>query len=286
MDIRHGRWIVGAAAAAVSAVVAITVIGQPAADGPRTVDGKPALDGIWQVRNTAWADVEGHVAMLGDGNSVRTGIMAGLSVVEGGEIPYLPEGLATRKKNQATATKSDPVSSCFLPGTPRVMYLPFPFQIFHTPKYVTVLSEYARAVRIIHTDGSRHLEEIESWMGDSRGRWEGDVLVVDVRNLNDQTWFDMAGNHHSAELRLTERFRLADADTLMYEVTVEDPKVYSRQWKMRMPIYRHKPAERDRLLEYECGALQAEAAGIFMGPPTNPLLRRPGSEKPAPTRRR
>jgi hypothetical protein len=241
---------------------------------PRTPDGKPDLQGIWQVRNTAWANILDHGATLGDANSARTGIMGGLSVVEGGEIPYLPAALKKMQENRANAATLDPVSKCYMPGTPRVMYLPFPFQIFQTPKYIAITSEYSHTYRVIYTDGSKHIEGIEFWMGDSRGRWEGDTLVVDVRNFNDRTWFDMAGNHHSEALRLVERFTRTDADTLMYEVTVEDPKTFSRPWKMSMPIYRHKPAERDRLLEYECAVLLEEAAGTFIDLPEDPGVRR------------
>lgn len=240
----------------------------------RAADGKPDLSGIWQVRNTAWGDLEDHPARLGDGNSARTFVPAGLSVVEGGTIPYTAAGLAKKKENMAKQAELDPMARCYMPGPMRLMYLPLPFQIVHTPKYVGIVSEYSHSWRIIYTDGSTHLEGIEFWMGDSRGRWDGDALVVDVRNLNDKTWFDMAGNHHSAEVHITERLTRASADVLRYEATVEDPKVFTRPWKVSMPIYRVAPAERDRILEYECAVLQEEAAGTFVDLPEDPSVTR------------
>ena len=112
-----------------------------------------------------------------------------------------------------------------------------------------------------HTNGSKPTQGIEFWMGDSRGRWEGDVLVVEVTNHNDKTWFDMAGNFHSEALKVTERYSMIDADTIRYEATLEDPKVFTRPWKISMPIYRVK--DMHRLLEYQCVAEQEEADGTF-----------------------
>jgi hypothetical protein len=96
-------------------------------------------------------------------------------------------------------------------------------------------------------------------MGDSRGHWEGDTLVVLVTNHNDRTWFDMAGNFHSEALKVEERYTLLDADTLNYQATIDDPKVFTRPWKITMPFYRVKGME--RLLEYQCQAEKEEANG-------------------------
>jgi hypothetical protein len=259
------------------AVVTIPAAAQAPAGGQgvaRTADGKPDLSGIWQVRNTAWGDLEDHPARLGDGNSARTFVPAGLSVVEGGTIPYNAAGLAKKKENMAKQADLDPLGKCYMPGPMRLMYLQLPFQIFQTPKYIAVVSEYSHSWRVIYTDGSTHLEGIEFWMGDSRARWEGDTLVVDVRNLNDKTWFDMAGNHHSADVHITERITRMNANVLQYEATVEDPKVFTRPWKVSMPIYRVQPTERDRILEYECAVLQEEAAGTFVDLPEDPSVQR------------
>src|ERR1051325_8922788 len=120
------------------------------------------------------------------------------------------------------------------------------------PEQITMLFEYVHATRFIYTNGSKHPEgHIDWWMGDSRGRWEGDTLVVDVVDFNEDTWFDRAGNFHSDELHVVERFTPLDADHLTYEATIEDPKVFTRPWRMSMILYRHK--ERNaQLLEYDC----------------------------------
>jgi hypothetical protein len=211
--------------------------------GPRTSDGKPDLNGVWQVFNSAHWDLEAH--------SAEQGVPAGQGVVEGGSIPYKPEALAKRKQNYAARATADPLSKCYLPGVPRVTYVPLPFEIVQTPKYVTIVYEFAHARRLIYTDGSPHVEALEFWMGDSRGRWEGDTLVVDTNSFNDKTWFDKAGNYHSEDMHVVERYTPMSPHHINYEVTVEDPKVFSRPWKMNMVIYRR--LERNvQLLDYDC----------------------------------
>jgi hypothetical protein len=229
--------------------------GQPraAAGLPRTADGKPNLQGIWQVRNRAAYGLEDHVA--------RLGLLPGRSVVEGGTIPYLPAAAARRAQNFANRATADPLNNCYFPGVPRIMYMEYPFQIFQTPGLIAMTFEWSQVYRMIHTDGTKPPDGIDFWMGDSRGRWDGDTLVVDVTNHNDKTWFDMAGNFHSDALHLVERYTLADADTLRYEVTVEDPKTFTRPWKISMPFYRHK--DMDRIYEYQCQAEVEEANGAF-----------------------
>ena len=136
--------------------------------------------------------------------------------------------------------------------------MPFPFQIVQMPEVTTILYEYLHAVRHIHTNGTPHPRgPIEWWMGDSRGRWEGDTLVVDVVHFNEDTWFDRTGNFHSDALHVVERYTLADADHINYEVTIEDPKVFTRPWKMRMLLYRRKEPN-FQLLDYDCYAFQWE----------------------------
>jgi hypothetical protein len=213
---------------------------------PRTADGKPNLSGIWQAVNAAAWDIQGHAA--------QKDVPAGLGVVEGNEIPYQPWAAEKKKQNFANRATADPETRCFLPGVPRVMYMPFPFQIFQTPTYLAFVHEYVHAVRHIYVNGTAHPRgPIEWWMGDSRGRWEGDTLVVDVVHFTDQTWFDRAGNFHSEALHLIERYTLIGPDHINYEVTVEDPKVFTRPWTMRMILYRRKEPNA-QLLEYECYA--------------------------------
>jgi hypothetical protein len=204
---------------------------------PRTPDGKPNLQGIWQVRNRAAYNLEDHAA--------RHGMPAGRSVVEGGEIPYQPWAAARRVENYVNRKTADPLSKCYMPGVPRIMYMEFPFQIFQTRDHVAMTFEWSQVHRLVYLGGTppKH-PGIDSWMGDSRGRWEGDTLVVEVKGMNDRTWFDMAGNFHSEAVTLVERYTLRDADTILYEVTVEDPKVFTRPWKISMPLHRHKDMDR------------------------------------------
>lgn len=211
--------------------------------GARTVDGKPDLNGIWQVLNSAHWNLEPH--------SPDDGVPGGQGVVEGGTIPYKPEALAKRQENYEKRATADPMSHCYLPGVPRITYVPLPFEIVQTPKYVVFAYEYAHARRIAYTDGSPHVEALEFWMGDSRGRWEGDTLVIDTNNFNDKTWFDKAGNYHSEALHVVERYTPRDPDHIWYEATIEDPKVFTRPWKMSMMLYRRlEPGL--QLLDYDC----------------------------------
>ena len=220
---------------------------------PRTSDGKPNLQGIWQVRNTAAYGLEDHVA--------RDGMPAGRSVVEGGTIPYQPAAAARRLDNAANQRASDPLENCYMPGVPRIMYLPFPFHIYQTPEHIAITFEWSQVHRTIYMNGAAPPEGIDFWMGDSRGRWEGDTLVVDVTHHNDRTWLDTTGTFHSDALHVIERYTMTDADTIQYEATIEDPNVFSRPWKISMPLYRHK--DRDRILEYQCQAELEEANGAF-----------------------
>ncbi len=130
--------------------------------------------------------------------------------------------------------------------------MPFPFEIVQTPQKIAISYEFAHALRTVTMDGSSHPEGLpDTWMGDSRGRWEGKTLVVDVKNFNDDTWFDRAGNFHSDALHVVERYTLTDPDHIAYEATIEDPKVFTRPWKMSMPLYR-RVDKNVKLLEYEC----------------------------------
>lgn len=215
----------------------------PGYKGPRTTDGKPNLNGIWQVLGTAHWDLEPHTA--------EPGVPAGMGVVEGGAIPYTPAAAVQKRKNYEARATADPLTKCYLPGVPRITYIPFPFQIVQTPKYVSMLYEYSTVTRIIYTDGSPHPPPLDLWMGDSRGRWDGDTLVVDVTQFNDLTWFDMAGNFHSDALHVVERYTPIDPNHINYEVTIEDPKVFTRPWKMNMLLYRR--LERNlQILDYVC----------------------------------
>ena len=221
---------------------------------PRMADGKPDLQGVWQVLNTAAWDIQDHAA--------RLGMPAGQGIVDGNEIPYQPAALAKKRANFENRATADPETKGYLPGVPRIMFMPFPFQIFQTADQIVMVFEYDRGVRNIYTNGTPHPRgPLNWWMGDSRGRWEVNTLVVDVVYFTDQTWFDRAGNFHSDALHLVERFTPAGPDHINYEVTVEDPNVFTRPWTMRTVLYRRKEPN-VRVLEYDPGRLmdQAQAA--------------------------
>ena len=240
--------------AAICTLTPMPSVGQTAAATPytplRTADGHPNLQGIWQVVNTAAWDLEAHQASLG--------VPAGHSVVEGGAIPYQPSALAKKKDNFEQRATLDPETRCYLPGVPRITYMPYPFQIIQQADKVSIAYEYLRAIRYIYMSGNPHPPgPIDWWMGDSRGRWEGNTLVVDVIHFNDQTWFDRAGNFHSDALHVIERYTPTGPDHLRYEATIEDPNVFSRPWKISMPLYRRQEANSE-LLEYQCPAYLLE----------------------------
>lgn len=212
-------------------------------DGPRTDEGHPDLSGIWQTLNAASWNLEAHNA--------EDGVPAGLSVVTGGTIPYKSSALPKRQENYDNRATADPVRQCFLPGVPRIMYMPFPFQIIQTPDHMVMTFEFAHAVRIIYTDGSDHPLPNDFWMGDSRGRWEGDTLVVDTSYFNDQTWFDASGNHHSSQLHVVERLTPTSENHINYEAMIEDPEVFTEPWTIEMPLYR-RLEENLQILDYDC----------------------------------
>jgi hypothetical protein len=265
--------ITAAAAAAVIAVVLVAAMplsGQaPAAAyrAPRTPDGHPDLNGIWQAMNEANYDVQTHMAR--PAMQLRAGpygpvpaapvlafgavgsVPPGIGVVEGdGELPYLPAALAKKKENQANWVTSDPEVKCYLPGVPRANYMPFPFQIFQSPKAIFIAYEYAGAVRNVYLKDPGPAP-VDSWMGQSVAKWEGETLVIDVTGFNDQSWFDRAGNHHSDKLHVVERYMRTSPDVITYEATIDDPKTFSKPWKMSMPLYRRQE-KNAQLMDFKC----------------------------------
>ena len=219
------------------------------------IAGHPNLNGIWQANNTANWNLEDHAAaatafwQLG----AMFAIPAGQSVIvdNGGTIPYTPEGLRKRQENRAGWPKSDPEAKCYMPGLPRATYMPYPFQIVQGANDILFIYEYAGANRTVHM--ANHTESpVDSWMGWSNGKWEGDTLVIEVNSFNDLSWFDRAGNHHSDALKVTERYGLAPGgNQLNYEARIEDPNTFTRAWTIRMPLYRRLEAK-VQLLEYNC----------------------------------
>ncbi len=234
---------------------------------PRGPDGEhPDLNGIWQVMNEANYDIERHMAraamQLREGphglvpavGVLKMGAVGavppGQGVVEGGSIPYTPEGLAKKQENQANWLNRDPEINCYLPGVPRATYMPQPFQIFQGENSMFIAYQYAGAVREIYLEDPGPAP-VDSWMGQSYGYWEGDTLVVEVTGLLDQSWLDRSGNHHSDQMKVTERYTPTGSDHLRYEATIEDPTTFTRQWKISMPIYR-RMEENAQLMDFRC----------------------------------
>jgi hypothetical protein len=219
---------------------------------PRTADGRPNLTGIWQAMNTANWDIQAHEARRGPVIALAAAfsVQPGPGVVEGNEIPYQPWAAAKKKENGDNWLTRDPEIKCYMPGIPRATYMPFPFQIVQSTNTVLMAYEYASASRVIRMN-STEKSPAPAWMGWSIGRWDGDVLVVDVTDQMEESWFDRAGNFHSDELHVVERFSAIDRNTLTYEVTIEDAKVFTRPWKMSMLLYRHLE-KNAQLMEYKC----------------------------------
>jgi hypothetical protein len=225
--------------------------------GPRTADGKPDLNGIWQAMNTADWDLSPHAAKAGPVPSLGAegAEPGGIGVVEGGSIPYLPEALKKKTENYKKRFTDDPEIKCYMPGIPRAVYMPFPFQIVQSSKVIMVSYEFAAASRTVFIGAAPAGDE--SWMGTSAGHWEGDTLVIDVTGLIDQTWFDRAGDFHSDALHVVERYTPVSAEVMRYEATITDPKVFSRPWKIGMPLYRHLESNA-RLMEFRCAEFVEE----------------------------
>jgi len=222
-------------------------------DIPRTADGKPDLNGLWQTIGTANWNIEPSAARAGpDWRLGALGALpASLGVVQGGPLPYTATGLAQKKTNEAEWLALDPLAKCYMPGVPRANYLPFPFQIVQSPENMVMAYEFASAMRIVYMDRPDFDGPLPAWMGHSRGHWEGDTLVIRVTDFMPYTWFDHAGNHHSEELEVIERYTLQHAGLINYEAEIRDPQTYTRPWTLRLPLYR-RMEENAQLLEFKC----------------------------------
>jgi hypothetical protein len=219
---------------------------------PAKVGDKPNLSGLWQAFGTADWDIQAHGAEAGPFYQMGAigAIPPGQGIVAGEEIPYLPAALEQKKKNLASRWKEDPVIKCYMPGIPRANYMAFPFEIIQSNKDILMAYEFGSENRVINM-GKLQPAAVDTWMGTSNGRWEGNTLVVDVTGFNGMAWFDRAGNFASDALHVVERYSLLDANTMNYEATIEDPQTFSRPWKINVILYRHR--EKDaRLLEFKC----------------------------------
>ncbi len=269
-------WAIAVSMAAVTAGLASLFITQSAAQAPAAgqtgpalprIAGKPDFSGIWEANNTANWDLQTHVArpMVGQpglpGNPavlaapvVALGsigwVPPGQGVVEGEEIPYQPWAAARKKENLEPWIDRATEIKCFQPGVPRAMYMPYPFQIIESSKDVMMVFEYANAQRTIHLTKMDPYPNV-AYMGYSTGRWEGDTLVVDVEDFTDATWFDRSGNFHSDALHVTERYTPMGRDAIRYQATITDPQVFTRPWKISMPLYR-RLEQNAQIMEFRC----------------------------------
>ena len=269
---RYGRTAAGMLAAAGLAAAAC----QPAMDdagqssGAPRLEGtmQPAIHGVWQAFNEIEYNIEGQAAQPAmvlhagapNGGPVPHapvlalgalgGVPPSLGAVVGGTIPYRPEALARRDENRANALTRDPVVKCLMPGVPRATYLGYPFQITQGAEKIMIAYGFSNAGRTIHLD-EVDAPGIDSWMGHSVGRWEGDTLVVEVTELIDQTWLDRSGNYHSSAMTVTERYTPITPHHIEYEATIDDPEVFTEPWTIALPLYK-RMEEHAQVLEYRC----------------------------------
>jgi len=232
----------------------------------RLSNGKPDFNGIWQANNSANYDLERHMArasmMLREGphgplaaaETLHLGavgaVPGGMGVVEGGKIPYKPEAAKLREENRKDWINRDPEIKCYMPGVPRATYMPYPFQIFQNDSSVFITYEFAGAVREIYMKDVGPAET-DSWMGQSNGSWDGDTLVVKVSGLGDGSWLDRSGTHHSYKMTVEERYTLISENHIQYEATITDPEVFTKPWKISMPLYRRIEPDA-RLMDFKC----------------------------------
>jgi hypothetical protein len=261
--------------ALVGAGIAMSVTrssGQSTSRPARTADDKPNFNGIWQANNEAHWDLQAHEARPGAVTQpgvypsyefarvpaapvlalgAAAGVPGSIGVVQDdGQIPYKPDLAKVKQENGENWIDRDPELKCYLPGIPRAMYMPYPFQIVQSTNKIEMAFTFAGAARTIHLDKVEGPPD-DTYMGHSVGRWEGDTLVVDVRNFNGKNWFDRAGNFHSTSLHLVERFTPITPDAINYEVTIEDPEVFARPWRIAMPLYRRLEPNA-QLIDYPC----------------------------------
>ena len=274
---RGSTVVTALAAATMGAVISLAVTstaGQSQDQAPRpaqTPDGRPNFNGVWQANNEAHWDLEAHEARPGMvmqqgaypfeyarvpaapvlALGAAAGVPGSLGVVQGdGRIPYRPEALQVKQENGENWIDRDPELKCYLPGIPRAMYMPYPFQIVQGTDKIHMTYGFSNAARVIHLDDV-DLPPDYTYMGHSVGRWEGDTLVVDVTEFNGKNWFDRAGNFHGEALQLTERFSPISPDAIWYEVTITDPETFTEPWTIAMPIYRRLDPNAT-VLDYPC----------------------------------
>jgi hypothetical protein len=200
------------------------------APAPRSADGKPVLAGLWRP----------SPGIVGD-------ITRGM---KGAEIPYQPWARELFEKRRANDSRDDPTASCVVGGVPRSDFVGYPLKVLQVPGMVVILYEAVHAYRQIFTDGRKLPADMSpAWFGYSIGRWDGDTLVVDTAGFNDNVWLDNAGRPATGQLKVTERFIRRDLGRMDIEVTIDDPKAYTRPWTTTQSLVFQPDTE---LLEYIC----------------------------------
>jgi hypothetical protein len=246
-------------------LIAASAFAQRGSPVPRGPDGKPDLTGVWQGGSTlrgSWDDANSGFGVGGSGKNPDAP-----PVVGSNERPVGREGApyqewAAKKVLESFNKRAidDPTSRCLPPGVPRsVMLGLFPQKIVQTPKEIVVLYEYMHTFRMIPLNAKHPDDLIPSYMGDSVGRWEGDTLVVDVIGFNDKTWLAGTGTFHSEALHITERYTRVDRDQINYEVTMDDPKVFTKPWTLTSTLMLR---EGTRVQEYVCAENNLDPANF------------------------
>ena len=201
-----------------------------AAPVPKHASGKPVLAGLWRP----------SPGMVGD-------IARNLKP---GEVPFQPWAETLFKERRANSSKDDPTANCIVGGVPRSDLVGYPFKILEVPGMMVILYEAVHSYRQIFTDGRAFPADMNpSWFGYSVGHWEGDVLVVETRGFNDKGWLDNGGKPATDQLKVTERFIRKDFGNMDIEITIDDPKAYTKPWTVTQPLAFQADTE---LLEYIC----------------------------------
>jgi hypothetical protein len=246
------RVVIIAAALCSASLLLPLAAGSESFTPPRSADGRPDFNGIWQTLNEANWGLEARAAAAGPITEAGAtyALPPSIGVVEGGEIPYQAWAKAQRDENFSNRLELDPEVKCYLPGVPRATYMPQPFQIVQGEDHIVIVYQYRGAMRTINMT-EHSAPPAPTWMGWSNGRYEGDTLVIETTGFNGLAWLDRSGNFTSDQLRVVERIRHLSPDVLEYEATLEDPEVFTRPWTMRMPVYRRLEADL-RIMDFKC----------------------------------
>jgi hypothetical protein len=241
---------------------------------PPTSDGQPNIQGFWQSLPGGSYSIENLELQAIYQQNRRDPTREGKSRIidpPSGKIPYQPWAAELAKKyldvhlDPPAPHFLDAVARCIVQGVPRAMYQG-EYEVFQLPGYVVFMMGPNHQYRVIPIDGRPTLgKDIQLYMGDSRGRWEGNTLVITSSNFTNKTWFDIVGSFHTEAFRLTERLTIVGPDRIDYQATVEDPKAYTRPWTLATTIARIKE-ENFEIIEEACHEGEKSAGDILTRP--------------------